>query len=271
MAHKFVIFLCLFASIFADAAWASRLPKGMRKNSETIKEISKILACARSFIEQAKGGDEAVVVALIYVKRAREIIDDTQLLNELRKACLLELKEKAPMAQADRSAMERKLAELAPNYPAPVVDVVATLLNPNGNCRFVSLGLSVGIGLSFGLGFKAFRCEAQDGRRFLALAPEVADGVGIGATVTAGAGGLELKKLTKGSPITGVYAQQSTGTGVIVAVHSGEGNSNVSYALKEKAFGLGLGIFDMRKQFPMLRVIEQTDQFYALINLLVRG
>jgi len=54
-----------------------------------------------------------------------------------------------------------------------------------------------------------------------------------------------------------------------VVVQSAEGGLGVPYMLKEKSFGLGLGIFDMRKQFPMLRVIEQTDQFYALLNLLV--
>ncbi|OFZ17287.1 MAG: hypothetical protein A2X86_02210 [Bdellovibrionales bacterium GWA2_49_15] len=268
-AQKFITFLCILLGLFSEVVWAGRLPKGMRKNSESVKEISKIFACARSFIEQAKGGDEAVLVALIYVKRVSEIVDDGQLLTELRKACWLELKEKAPMSQVDRSAMERKLAELAPSYPVPVVNVVSTLLNPNGSCRFVSLGFSVGLGLSFGLGLKAFRCESQDGRRFLALAPEVANGIGVGATVTAGMGDLELKKLTKGSPLAGVYAHQSSETGVIVVVQSAEGGLGVPYMLKEKSFGLGLGIFDMRKQFPMLRVIEQTDQFYALLNLLV--
>ena len=232
LVRKFVAFSCIFVlSIFSDDVWAARLPKGMRKNSETVKEISKVLACARGFIEQAKGGDETVLVALIYVKRVREIVDDGQLLSELRKACLLEFKEKAPMAQVDRSAMERKLAELAPSYPAPVVAVVATMLNPNGNCRFVSFGFSIGFGLSFGLGLKAFRCESQDGRRFFALAPEIADGMGVGATVTAGMGGLELEKLTKTSPLAGVYEHQSRKLGIVV-IQTQRGIWG-SYAIKE--------------------------------------
>ncbi len=142
----------------------------------------KIIKCARKIVRSKRGGEYGVEVAAQYLNLLTQKITDVEALEDLADSCKKNMA-KLTESETTRDAQIERLKQIAPNYPAKVIQMVHDFARPLVACK--RGGLQVGGGAIFGisLGLQAGYCHSSDGRRWVDLTPEVGAGGAVGAHV----------------------------------------------------------------------------------------